>query len=84
MVRCQPLPLLLALRQYLVQRLKLGRGNGLEKGLDDEGLDRAPVEMGTLGLREHPLHARADVARVGTIRHAHAVPTAATGREPLQ
>jgi len=53
-------------------------------GLDDEGFNRRPVEMGTPGFGERAFHTHADVTRVGTVRHAHAVPTEAASREPLQ
>jgi hypothetical protein len=78
------LALPLTLGEPRVERLERCGRNGVEKGLDDAGRNRGPVEMGTSGFGKRALHTHADVPRAGTGRHAHAVPTAATGRAPLQ
>src|SRR6266571_3811178 len=84
MVGLKTLALPLALGEHRVSRLELCGRNGVEKGLDDEGFNRGSVAMGTPGFGERAFHTHADGTRVGTVRHAHAVPTEAARRESLQ
>ena len=84
MVSLETLMVALALREHLVQGLELGGRNGVEKGLDHEGLDRRPFEMDTAGLGEAARHRRTRIAGARTIGHRHPVAAPPTGEEPLE